>query len=236
MSKPYEHFSDIHTLESPREVVPMLLQQIKPTSVLDVGCGTGTWLKVLDEHGVHDYVGLDGDFVERSQLLIDASRFQAHDLAHPFSLHRVFDLVICLEVAEHLPASAAPALIDSLCLHGEVIVFSAAVPGQGGQNHINEQWPDYWVHLFAKRGFYVHDTLRPMIWDNPRIAWWYRQNMLVFSKVPSTDKPMRLVHPDCYRENLERLTRMNEDARSGRLGVRPSFAIFARSIASFLKK
>ncbi len=236
MSPPYEHFSNIHTLESPRAVVPMLMQQIKPASVLDVGCGTGTWLKVFGEHGVRDYRGLDGDFVDRSKLLIDPNRFQACDLSHGFSLHRLFDLVLCLEVAEHLPASSAPVLIDSLCLHGEVIVFSAAVPGQGGQNHINEQWPDYWIHLFGERGFYVHDTLRPAIWDNPRISWWYRQNMFLFSKVPSTDKPMRMMHPDGYRENLERLSQMNDDARSGRLGVRPSLAIFIKSMVSFLKK
>jgi 2-polyprenyl-3-methyl-5-hydroxy-6-metoxy-1,4-benzoquinol methylase len=65
-------------------------------------------------------------------------------LIQPLDLEKEFDLVVSLEVAEHLPASAADQFVNTLVKHGKKILFSAAIPGQGGQDHLNEQWPDYW--------------------------------------------------------------------------------------------
>ena len=161
-------------------IVPLLQQQLLPASVLDVGCGQGAWLAVWQSHGVQDVVGVDGSYVDRSRLLFAPERFYAHDLQQGFALGRSFSLVQCLEVAEHLPASSAAPLIDSLVRHGEVIVFSAAPPGQGGHDHVNERSYDYWRELFFRRGYLALDWLRPRILAAPDIDPWYRYNTLLY--------------------------------------------------------
>ena len=161
-------------------IVPLLQQQLAPGSVLDVGCGQGAWLAVWHSHGVDDLFGVDGSYVDRSKLLFAPERFYAHDLGRQFDLGRSFNLVQCLEVAEHLPASSAEPLMDSLIRHGEVIVFSAAPPGQGGHGHVNERSYDYWRALFFDRGYLAVDYLRPRIVSDPAIDRWYRYNTLLY--------------------------------------------------------
>ena len=148
MFKPYIHTEAIHNLSAPRVIVPIVLEMIKPNSILDVGCGIGTWLKVFEEYGVDDYLGIDGDYVDRSTLKISEKRFLPNDLRKRWSLNRKFDLVVSLEVAEHLPEEVADLFVSTLSAHGDTILFSAAIPGQGGQNHVNEQWPTYWQKKF----------------------------------------------------------------------------------------
>jgi SAM-dependent methyltransferase len=161
-------------------IVPLLMLQLAPTSVLDVGCGQGAWLAVWQRHGMDDVFGVDGSYVDRERLLFAPERFYAHDLSLPFDLGRRFGLVECLEVAEHLPAGSAAALVDSLIRHGEVIVFSAAPPGQGGHDHVNERSYDYWRALFLQRGYLAADYLRPRILADAAIDPWYRYNTLLY--------------------------------------------------------
>jgi SAM-dependent methyltransferase len=161
-------------------IVPLLQRELAPHSVLDVGCGQGAWLAVWQNHGVEDVFGVDGSYVDRSRLLFAPERFCAHDLQDGFDLGRSFSLVQCLEVAEHLPASGAEPLIDSLIRHGEVIVFSAAPPGQGGHDHVNERSYEYWRELFFRRGYLALDWLRPRILTDPAIDPWYRYNILLY--------------------------------------------------------
>ena len=161
-------------------IVPLLQQQFAPSSVLDVGCGQGAWLAVWQRHGVHDLVGVDGSYVDRSRLLFAPECFYPHDLGQPFDLGRSFGLVQCLEVAEHLPPDSAATLVDSLVRHGEVIVFSAAPPGQGGHDHVNERSYDYWRALFLDRDYLALDCLRPRILSEPAIDTWYRYNTLLY--------------------------------------------------------
>src|SRR6202140_3605208 len=161
-------------------IVPLLQQQLSPSSVLDVGCGQGAWLAVWHSHGVDDVFGVDGSYVDRTKLLFAPERFCAHDLQQQFDLGRSFSLVQCLEVAEHLPSSSAEPLVDSLIRHGEVIVFSAAPPGQGGHEHVNERSYEYWRALFLHRGYLAVDYLRPRILSDPAIDRWYRYNTLLY--------------------------------------------------------
>jgi SAM-dependent methyltransferase len=183
-----------------------------PQTVIDVGCGVGTWLLALSEQGVTEFFGLDGDWVPREQLRIPPERYIACDIsAGPVlvaSLPRKhFDLVVSLEVAEHLPPDKAGQFVSLLCELGEVVLFSAAIPGQGGIDHINEAWPAQWAELFAEHKFFCFDLLRSRVWMNPDVDFWYAQNVLIFARSESkaysrlsqvaaaVDAPLSIVHP-----------------------------------------
>jgi len=163
-----------------RIVAPLVARLVEPRSVLDVGCGLGTWLAAFVDLGVEDVYGIDGHDVTVGGLEISADRFEARDLKEPFRLSRTFDLALCLAVAEHLPVDAGAHLVESLTRSAPVLLFSAAIPGQGGTHHVNEQWPDYWAEMFVARGFVPVDCIRRRIWSNEAVEWWYAQNLLVF--------------------------------------------------------
>jgi SAM-dependent methyltransferase len=201
---------------SAASVVPLVAGLASPRSVLDVGCGDGTWLDAYRRWGVADYFGVDGGDV-REALRVPARHFAPRDLAAPLDLGRRFDLVQSLEVAEHLPPSAAETFADSLARHGDAVLFSAAIPHQGGTGHVNERWPDYWAELFARRGFAVYDWVRPRVWGDERVAWWYAQNALLFVRrghpgewlrrlpPPAPVGPLlRLVHPRQFQVAVAR--------------------------------
>jgi SAM-dependent methyltransferase len=206
------------SLEAAEDIVPYLMSLIKPVSVLDVGCGVGGWLSVFMNHGVQDCYGIDGDYIERSLLSIDESKFLAADLAGPVDLGRQFDLVISLEVAEHLLPASADLFIANLTRHGDIILFSAAVPGQGGTHHTNEQWPEYWKERFQERDYVLIDCLRDRFWFDRRIPCCYRQNMMLYVRRAKiftrpellreqekyADHVLGLVHPEVFAEVINR--------------------------------
>ena len=165
---------------SARLVVPILAEIVAPGSVVDVGCGCGTWLKAFQEIGISDILGIDGGYVDRSRLRISDERFVPTDLVHPVAIGRTFDLAMSLECAEHLPPSAAEGFVRFLVSLAPVVLLSAAAPGQGGVHHVNEQWPSYWASLFSRHGYVAADALRPRIWRLPGIRPWYRQNALFY--------------------------------------------------------
>jgi len=209
-----EFFDSIRagSLCSAREIVPLVLRYVQPQSVIDVGCGIGTWLSVFKEHGVKKIYGVDGPWVDKGSLLIPEGCFQALNLEEPLLLEIKVDLAISLEVAEHLPARCAENFIDSLVRLAPIVLFSAAIPFQGGTHHLNEQWPEYWAHLFTERGYAVIDCLRPKIWNNNYVEFWYRQNLLFFVKSDELNNysllrdeykslynlPLAIVHPEGY--------------------------------------
>lgn len=168
-------------LRSARVVVPLVVQALSPASVLDVGCGRGGWLRVFAENGVPVVRGVDGPFINPSKLLIDPAWLTTVDLSRPFQLEGRYDLATCLEVIEHLPLEVGPSLVENLTRAAPLVLFSAAVPGQGGTGHINEQWPAYWRAEFARHGFHRLDPFRRHILSDPRVAWWYRQNLFLFA-------------------------------------------------------
>jgi Methyltransferase domain/N-terminal domain of galactosyltransferase len=173
-------------LSSAQAVVPHLKELVSPETVIDVGCGVGAWTSQWSSA-----IGVDGDWVPRDKLLIPEAQFLAHDLTQPLKLGRKADLVLCLEVAEHLPPRASRTLVESLCKHGGVVAFSAAVPGQEGVDHINLHWPSYWAKLFAEHGYRPYDVVRQRIWWDQRVEWWYRQNIILFAR-PTTAKRLGL--------------------------------------------
>ena len=197
---------------SARTVLPIVFDLIRPSSVVDVGCSAGFWLQVCRELGATTICGIDGSYVDSAALCIPADCFIAHDLNLPIRLERKFDLAINLEVAEHLPAASAALLIDSLVRLAPVVLFSAAIPFQGGVGHVNEQWPEYWAALFNARGFVPVDCIRLRIWDLPGVEEHYAQNALLYVErehlrrherlsrgwEANRDVPLALVHPRHY--------------------------------------
>ena len=229
----YQHSLGDHNMRAPSEVIPLIISLLRPASVVDVGCGLGTWLRGFTDCGIRDILGLDNPDIDRNLLFIEEEHFLGLDLRQPFQLDRTFDLVLCLEVAEHLPAESADNLVENLCNLGDSVVFSAAIPGQGGQNHINEQWPTYWIEKFAARGLEVYDVLRPQIWFNSRVNVWYRQNMLLFSreKIDLQFPPiLEKVHPEMFRKCLLDYSQAYDDVTNGRIGFRLALAIFFKCI------
>jgi hypothetical protein len=165
---------------SARACVPLIMRLLSPRSAVDIGCGQGHWLRALQDAGVSDILGVDGDYIRRDELMIPVEFFRAHDLTRPLDLNRRFDVALCLEVGEHLPASSAASLVGTLTAAAPAIVFSAAAPGQGGVQHINEQWPWYWQELFEKQGYRCLDLLRKELWQSEEVDAYYQQNLLIF--------------------------------------------------------
>lgn len=196
----YEHQNNIHTQEGACASIPLIFYNWKPKSLLDIGCGLGVWLKAALGFGISDVFGVDGVAIAQDQLLIPSELFQQHDLTLPMNLDRRFDVVICLEVAEHLDPRSGITLIQTITNHTDFVVFSAAPPWQSGQHHINCQLPAYWQELFNQAGFVCSDEVRWQLWNNSEIEPWYRQNMFIAQRnqlmAGKEDRIQAVVHPD----------------------------------------
>lgn len=211
-----EFFRDRHARTAyAAETVLGILQPALPAlqSAVDIGCGVGTWLSVLQRQGVREVRGVDGHWVDVANLVIPAESFSHHDLQADLDLGRRYDLAISLEVAEHLPPARAPGFVAWLTGLSDVVLFSAATPRQGGRNHFNEQWQDYWAALFANRDYVPLDFIRTRIWNDRKIATWYRQNLLVYVRrsrvadlrLPDTlPGPLSIIHPEVFIAKLDR--------------------------------
>lgn len=202
------------SLRAANEVLPHIFELIHPKSVCDVGCGIGTWLRASKQLGAEMVIGFDGSHVDPSILLIDPSEFRAGNLHESrLSLSPKVDLAISLEVGEHLREERADLFVEDLAGLSDNILFSAAIPYQGGEGHVNEQFPSYWISKFAKHGFFCFDFVRPRIWSRKEIPTHYRQNILFYSR--------RRQFPE-YIEAPECADRIHPDmwlARHGRRGI-----------------
>jgi SAM-dependent methyltransferase len=196
-------------------VVVAKINEITPArSVVDVGCGVGNWLSVFAKQGAEKIVGIDGDYINRSRLAIDQSCFVPRDLNRSLADLKLgrFDLALSLEVGEHLRPERADGLVDDLCALSDVVLYGAAIVRQEGDGHINEQWQSFWVEKFAQRGYVAFDVLRPAIWDDDRVAYWYRQNAIFYVRcgtpayerfaqrfAPASPHMIDIVHPELFR-------------------------------------
>jgi SAM-dependent methyltransferase len=193
-------------------VVPLVLSLLPVRSVIDVGCGVAPWAAEFLANGVTEVMGVDGDYVDRLQLRIPGDQFVACDLTKPLRFDRTFDLAVCLEVAEHLPPSRAEGLAKDLTSLAPCVLFSAAIPGPTGTNHINSQFLPYWVELFQRQGYEAIDPIRSRIWGNESVEWFYQQDTVMFvaprHPLLSKDfpKPKSFVHQELYEQVLREPT------------------------------
>jgi SAM-dependent methyltransferase len=231
MELKYIHSEKEHNLASPKQIVPHLMRLVQPKSVVDIGCGIGTFLYCFKESGVSDVLGVDGHWADKNLMrkYLSPEEFKEADLEQPLTLDRKYDLAISLEVAEHVSEESADIFVENLLAAGQIIAFSAAIPLQGGQNHVNEQWLTYWEKKFVQRGYIMADVLRPLLWDNPEVFVWYRQNIVFF--VPQgfafsvPHNPItNIVHPELFYYKSRELTHIQQNYDRIVLGKMPAFS------------
>lgn len=224
-------------------VIPLLLELLPVQSVVDVGCGVGSWLAVFRKRGVADVLGVDGGYVDRELLQIPQDCFKAWDLASPLSLTRVFDLAMSLEVAEHLPPECAAPFVESLTRLAPAVLFSAAIPFQIGLHHVNEQWQEKWAELFREHEYLPVDFIRRQIWQNEEVEPWYVQNTLLFVRAEMLERnsaleeeykrtspsQLSIVHPRQYLI-LKRHLEAQIPTESPKWGVADASRIFLSSL------
>lgn len=210
----YEQLDDLLGSRRAAEVVlPMVRERVAVRSIVDVGCGVGSWLAAAKAQGIEDVLGVDIDYLDTSLLKIPLSQYRTSDLRQPLVLDRTYDLALALEVAGYLPPESAATIVESLTRAAPVVLFSSAIPFQDNSGiQPNQQWPDYWAKLFAARGYGVIDCLRRKLWNDPTISWWFSQNMLLFvredviaaspqlqhDREHTYPEQLSLVHPDMY--------------------------------------
>ncbi|CAA0125658.1 Ubiquinone biosynthesis O-methyltransferase [BD1-7 clade bacterium] len=174
------------TEASANKVFDVIWSYFQAESVLDVGCATGIWLCEAQKKGVSKIYGIDGPWVPVEHLKIEQDDFWTKDIVdilnQKVSLDSKFDMTICIELAEHLPENKSDDLIEFLTNPTDVVLFSAAVKGQGGTGHVNENTQSYWQKKFDNAGFDAFDVVRPEVWTSPEVNMIYKQNMIVYAR------------------------------------------------------
>jgi SAM-dependent methyltransferase len=238
----YVHTEDVHNTKTANIVAPIVMEFISEIThkkerlkIVDFGCGIGTWLHVFKKYYNAEILGLDGEWVNKKLLFkyISENEFCEVNMEKYIKLNELYDLVISLEVAEHISESNADIYVQSLVDAGKLILFSAAIPGQSGFNHINCQYPEYWIKKFKKHGYVFFDILRPQIWNDSRIEYWYKQNMFIVASediiIENQNKYTFLnnavIHPELFERVLNR-----------QLGFRFHFKMLLKSIVNKILK
>ncbi|WP_280570269.1 hypothetical protein [Chromohalobacter sp. 296-RDG] len=208
---------DRKTRKSAGEILGTIWPHIDIKNVLDIGCGVGTWLDVANKMGALNATGLEGPWVKNQETYVDKNKITLIDFENlELDLsEQEIDLTIWLEVAEHLTQEASDDIISKLRHSSQTVLFSAAIPGQGGRGHINEQWQSHWIDCFRRNGYIPYDYLRKIIWTNEDIPFWYRQNIFLFSrteieslndcKITGEHRLANLVHPALFERECERI-------------------------------
>lgn len=166
-------------------IAASVIRDFSPESILDVGCGSGAMLSGFCDSGLtaKGFEFADPALALCAERQLDVMKV---DLRSPDTEHlpRGFDIVLSMEVAEHLPRKSAAGYVELLCTSAPVVIFTAAPPGQGGTDHVNEQPMAYWTELFKQHAFYpaveLADTWRHEWTDSGKVAEWYTNNLMIF--------------------------------------------------------
>jgi SAM-dependent methyltransferase len=182
----YDTIVDPGASASASVIADSILETFNPADIIDVGCGSGAMLAALVARGIRGYG------VDYSQAAVDICRSRGldvdrFDLQKPGNLGKTAALVLSTEVAEHLPPRLADHYVSVLVDAAPRVIVTAATPGQGGTDHINEQPHEYWIEKFESRGFHLLQNLTHRWrsqWRTTNVQDWYSKNVLVFSSIP----------------------------------------------------
>jgi SAM-dependent methyltransferase len=183
----YFHREVEHSAARSAAVMAKSIQvDLNPRTSVDVGCGTGALLEGLQNEG-RQVFGLE--YAESAlkncrERKLDVQKFDLETM--PLTDPRTYDVAISMEIAEHLPEKCADRYVSLLTSLSSQIVFTAARPGQGGTDHVNEQPASYWISKFQSQAF-EHDEMLSKRW---RFAWessgsvesHCHQNLLIFRR------------------------------------------------------
>jgi SAM-dependent methyltransferase len=214
--------------QSAKKIIPIIIEIFRPSSVVDLGCGLGVWLKVFDDLGVKNFLGIDGSWVPLDDLVIPRDKFRVHDLEQHLEIDEKFNLALSLETIEHIHPRNENIFIENITRLSDNIVFSSAIPFQGGIGHFNEKWQSYWVKIFETKGYKFYD-IRPLIWNDKDIAPYYRQNLLIFCKnildpFFSQNKMVDIVIPEIF------LSKADPQLISAQEIIKKSIMVLSRAI------
>jgi len=192
MKQPEYKFHDLINLSygAASKICPKLTEIIGvPQSVIDLGGGAGSWCQAFKQIGSSRVCCIDHPSVLTSgRLLIDETEFIPADISKELPPIKPCDLAISTEFCEHIAKSRSEILVDFLTKSSKIVLFSAAIPRQGGIGHINEQRPNFWQALFLERGYQRIDAIRPLILSDSTIPAYLRQNLYLYVESKMVEK------------------------------------------------
>ncbi len=213
-SASYYKKHEMGSYQSAIQILGYINSFINFNSVIDLGCGMGTWCKALNNLDIKDFLGIDKHQYDPTYMLIPAEKYMQYDLCKPLEITRRVDMAISVEVAEHINPEYSDIFINNLCSCSEIVLFSAAISHQGGTGHINEQSCTYWEKIFNKYGYKAIDCIRPYFWNNEQIEIWYRNNCVLYLEqyayekiityIPQNTYPLDIIHPSMLNRILKK--------------------------------
>ncbi len=162
-------------------MVDSIITHMNPENVLDLGCGACNFANVLDEHG-YPVLAVDGSKYAQ-ETANEGVAFTLWDLREPIDLGMQYDLVLCVEVIEHIDAEFEDITLDTITNHAaDWIMFTGAKPGQRGKGHVNCRELDYWETKLERRGIILQPKLTKKIqqeWREKKVRWWYVEGLII---------------------------------------------------------
>lgn len=164
--------------------VDIIIKEFNPKSVADIGCGIGLYVNEFDKRGV-EAVGYDGSPYAIKNSVTRKGLLKIGDIRKNLNFDKKYDIVLSIEVAEHIPTKCSDIFVNTLTKCSDVIILTAAQKGQGGTDHINEQPRYFWIKKFEKKNFNFNKSLSEKLsfkMKEKGVPWWIHGNLMIFQK------------------------------------------------------
>lgn len=183
-NRKYYEYSQSHNSFCYSKFAGTLCEIYHPKTVIELGCGNGGVSLEFQKLGCDVYAFDYSKDAVAMAMEKGVKNVQRFNICGVDLLPKEGDLAVCMEVAEHIPAKFARHLCEVLARSANVVVMSAAPPGQGGHLHVNEQPKEYWIELMKSVGMEFHQTgiedARGR-WRN-KMSNDYDQNLMIFRR------------------------------------------------------